>query len=80
MPSLVDSMSFSMKNEMLHLIAGFNNIQHILTNQGVPSHIHFIEKRELSGQPPEGAGNCRQIEVGSSQPFPPLPAVEHING
>jgi hypothetical protein len=37
MPSMVDSTSFSMKNEMLHLIAGFNNIQHILTNQSVPS-------------------------------------------
>jgi hypothetical protein len=27
MPSAVDSTSFSMKNETLHLIAGFNNIQ-----------------------------------------------------
>jgi hypothetical protein len=29
MPSAVGSTSFSMKDEMLHLMAGFNNIQHI---------------------------------------------------
>jgi hypothetical protein len=80
MPSVVGSTSFSMKSETLHLIAGFNNIQHILTNQSVPSHTHCMEKRELSAQPQEGTGNYRNTEVGSSRPFPPLPAVEHLNG
>ncbi len=56
---MVGSPSFSMKNETLHLFPGFNNIQHILTNQIVPPHIHCIEKREeLSAQLQEGAGNC----------------------
>ncbi len=39
-PLAVGSLSFTMKNETLHLIAGFNYIQHILTNQSVPSHTH----------------------------------------
>ncbi len=47
MPSMVGSPCFSMKNETLHLLTGFNNGQHILTNQIVPAHIHCIEKREL---------------------------------
>jgi hypothetical protein len=37
-PSTVGSTSFSVKNEILHLIAGFDNIQHILTNQSFTSH------------------------------------------
>ena len=60
MPSAVGSTSFSMKNaknEPLHLIAGFNNIHHILTNQSVLSHAHGMEKRELSAEPQEGACN-----------------------
>jgi hypothetical protein len=70
MPSTVGSTSFSMKNEKLHLIAGFNNIQHILTNQSGPSHTHCMEKIELSAQPQEDARNCRHTEVNSSRPHP----------
>jgi hypothetical protein len=57
MPSAVGSTYFLMKNEPLHLIAGFNNIHHILTNQSVLSHAHGMEKRELSAEPQEGACN-----------------------
>ncbi len=71
MPSMVGSTSFSMKNERLHLIAGLNNIQHILTNQSVPSQMHCMEKRELSAQLQEGAGNCSHTDVGSSLFHPP---------
>ncbi len=42
-PSAVGSTSFSRKNETLYLIAGVNNLQHILTNQSVPSHPHCME-------------------------------------
>jgi hypothetical protein len=73
MPSAVGNTAFSMKNEMLHLITGFNIIQNILTDQSVLSHTHCREKRELSAQTQVGAGNCRHTEVSSSQPFPPPP-------
>jgi hypothetical protein len=43
MPSAVGNTSFSMKNEMLHLTAGFNNFQHILTNQSGLSRKHGME-------------------------------------
>jgi hypothetical protein len=43
MPSAVGSISFSVKSETLHLIAGFHNFQHILTNQSVPPHTHCME-------------------------------------
>jgi hypothetical protein len=63
---------------MLHLIAGFNNIQHILTYQSFWSHIHLIEKRELLAQSQEGARNCHHTDVGSSRPHPPPPPREHF--
>ncbi len=80
MPSTVGSTSFSMKDEKLHLIAGFKNIQHILTNQSGPSHTHCMEKIELSAQTQEDAGNCRHTEVSTvvPGPMPPLPADEHL--
>jgi hypothetical protein len=65
-----------MKNETLHLVAGFNNIKHILTNQSCPPNIHCMEKRELSAQPQEVAGNFRHTVSGSSQPHPSSAAVE----
>ncbi len=67
MPSTVGT-SFSMKNETLHLIAGFNNI---LIKQSVPSHIYCMEKRELSAKLQEGAGNCRHTDFDSSWPHLP---------
>ncbi len=73
---MVGSPSFSNKNDTLHLIAGFNNIQNILTNQIVPAHIHCIEKRELSAQPQEGVGNCPTQKSIVPSPIFPLPAVE----
>ncbi len=73
---MVGSPSFSVKNETLHLVTGFNNIQHILTNQIVPPHIDCIEKRELSAQPQEGAGNCPTQKSVVPSPIFPLPAVE----
>ncbi len=45
-PSELDSTSWNMKNETLHPIAGFNNIQSILIKQSGPSSTHWIEKRE----------------------------------
>jgi hypothetical protein len=49
MPSMIGSKSFSMKNETLHLNAGFNNIKHILTNQSSTPYIHtsYGEERAL---------------------------------
>ncbi len=69
---MVGSTTFLVKNETLHLIAGFNNIQHILTNQSVPSHTHWLGKREFYAQLQEGAENCLHTEVGSSWPYPPF--------
>jgi hypothetical protein len=36
MPPTAGSISFSMKNETLHLIAGFNDIKHISHNTEKP--------------------------------------------
>jgi hypothetical protein len=46
---------------------GFNNIQHILTNQSVPSHVHCMKQKEQ-----EDTRNCCHTEVGSFRPYPLL--------
>jgi hypothetical protein len=46
-----------MKNETLHLIAGFNNIQTLQTVQTYqifPSHIHCMEMKGLNAMAGEG--------------------------
>jgi hypothetical protein len=69
MPSAVGSTSFSMKNETLHLIAGFNNIQHILTNQNVPSHTLCKEKSSWLNRRKAPGTACTQ---NSAVPGPSL--------
>jgi hypothetical protein len=54
-----------MKNETLHLIAGLNNIDHILTNQSV--HIIYIvwKEGELSAQLQQQRGGRWELPPNS---------------
>jgi hypothetical protein len=68
-----------MKNETLHHIAGFNNIQHILTNQSVKS-TQIVRSREsswLNRRKVLGTAFTQKLAVPG--PIPLLPAVEHLN-
>jgi hypothetical protein len=65
-PSEVDSTSFYMKNETLHPIAGFINIQSILIKQSGPSRTHCIENHRKG---PCTASTQKSAVPGPIPPF-----------